>query len=90
MLRFSKVTNRALLKTLKVLEPPSIVAFTDDSETLVGQSAKRQALTNPKNTLYAIKRPIGRRFEDNVVQKDIKMVPYTIAKARITVTHGRC
>ncbi|SFL82676.1 molecular chaperone DnaK [Marinobacter zhejiangensis] len=60
---------------------PSIIAYTDDGETLVGQSAKRQAVTNPANTLYAIKRLIGRRFEDNVVQKDIKMVPYTIAKA---------
>lgn len=60
---------------------PSIVAYTDDGETLVGQSAKRQAVTNPHNTLYAIKRLIGRRFEDDVVQKDIKMVPYKIAKA---------
>src|SRR5690554_7305708 len=54
---------------------PSIIAYTDDNETLVGQSAKRQAVTNPANTLYAIKRLIGRRFEDDVVQKDIKMVP---------------
>ena len=60
---------------------PSIIAYTDDNETLVGQSAKRQAVTNPHNTLYAIKRLIGRRFEDDVVQKDIKMVPYKIAKA---------
>ena len=60
---------------------PSIVAFTEDNEVLVGQSAKRQAVTNPKNTLFAIKRLIGRRFEDDVVQKDIKMVPYTICKA---------
>lgn len=60
---------------------PSIVAFTDNDEILVGQSAKRQAVTNPKNTLFAIKRLIGRRFEDNVVQKDIKMVPYEIVKA---------
>jgi len=60
---------------------PSIIAYTDDGETLVGQSAKRQAVTNPHNTLYAIKRLIGRRFEDDVVQKDIKMVPYKIAKA---------
>ena len=60
---------------------PSIVAYSDDSEVLVGQAAKRQAVTNPKNTLYAIKRLIGRRFTDDVVQKDIKMVPYTIAKA---------
>jgi len=60
---------------------PSIVAYTEDSETLVGQPAKRQAVTNPENTLYAIKRLIGRRFEDDVVQKDIKMVPYKIAKA---------
>ncbi len=60
---------------------PSIVAYTDEGETLVGQSAKRQAVTNPDNTLFAIKRLIGRRFEDDVVQKDIKMVPYKIAKA---------
>jgi molecular chaperone DnaK len=60
---------------------PSIVAFTDDSEILVGQSAKRQAVTNPTDTLYAVKRLIGRRFEDDVVQKDIKMVPYKIVKA---------
>ena len=60
---------------------PSIIAYTDDGETLVGQSAKRQAVTNPHNTLYAIKRLIGRRFEDDVVQKDIKMVPYKITKA---------
>jgi molecular chaperone DnaK len=60
---------------------PSIVAFTDDNEVLVGQSAKRQAVTNPNNTLYAIKRLIGRRFEDDVVQKDIAMVPYKIVKA---------
>jgi len=60
---------------------PSIVAYTEEGETLVGQSAKRQAVTNPTNTLFAIKRLIGRRFEDDVVQKDIKMVPYKIAKA---------
>ncbi|HET8902562.1 MAG TPA: molecular chaperone DnaK [Saccharospirillum sp.] len=60
---------------------PSIVAFTDDDETLVGQPAKRQAVTNPSNTLYAVKRLIGRRFEDDVVQKDIGMVPYKIVKA---------
>ncbi|WP_297790774.1 molecular chaperone DnaK [uncultured Marinobacter sp.] len=60
---------------------PSIIAYTEDGETLVGQSAKRQAVTNPNNTLYAIKRLIGRRFEDDVVQKDIKMVPYKITKA---------
>ena len=60
---------------------PSIVAYSDDNETLVGQAAKRQAVTNPTNTLFAIKRLIGRQFQDQVVQKDIKMVPYKIAKA---------
>ena len=60
---------------------PSVVAFTKDGETLVGQSAKRQAVTNPDNTLYAIKRLIGRKFSDDVVQRDIKMVPYKIVKA---------
>ncbi|MCQ4277032.1 molecular chaperone DnaK [Stutzerimonas degradans] len=60
---------------------PSIIAYTNDGETLVGQSAKRQAVTNPQNTLYAVKRLIGRRFEEDVVQKDIKMVPYNIVKA---------
>ena len=60
---------------------PSVVAFTEDGETLVGQSAKRQAVTNPTNTLFAVKRLIGRKFDDDVVQKDISMVPYTISKA---------
>ena len=60
---------------------PSVVAYTDDDQTLVGRPAKRQAVTNPSNTLYAIKRLIGRRFKDDVVQKDIKMVPYKIASA---------
>src|SRR5574339_260010 len=60
---------------------PSIVAFTKDGEVLVGQTAKRQAVTNPSNTLYAIKRLIGRKFNDDVVQKDIGMVPYKIVKA---------
>ena len=60
---------------------PSIVAYADDKEVLVGQSAKRQAVTNPTNTLFAVKRLIGRRFTDDVVQKDIEMVPYKIVKA---------
>lgn len=74
--------------TAKVIEnsegartTPSIIAFNSDNEVLVGQSAKRQAVTNPKNTLFAIKRLIGRRFKDDVVQKDIKMVPYNIVEA---------
>ncbi|HLD66433.1 MAG TPA: molecular chaperone DnaK [Pseudomonas sp.] len=60
---------------------PSIIAYTNDGEILVGQSAKRQAVTNPHNTIYAVKRLIGRRFDEDVVQKDIQMVPYKIAKA---------
>jgi len=60
---------------------PSIVAFTKDNEILVGQSAKRQAVTNPNNTLFAIKRLIGRKFKDDVVQRDIDMVPYSIVEA---------
>ena len=60
---------------------PSIVAFTKDDEVLVGQSAKRQAVTNPTNTLFAVKRLIGRRFDDDVVQRDIEMVPYKVVKA---------
>ncbi|PIP80088.1 MAG: molecular chaperone DnaK [Gammaproteobacteria bacterium CG22_combo_CG10-13_8_21_14_all_40_8] len=75
-------------KNVKVIEnaeggrtTPSIVAFTKDGETLVGQPAKRQAVTNPEQTLFAIKRLIGRHFEDSVVQKDAHMVPYKIVKA---------
>lgn len=60
---------------------PSIVAYTDDNEILVGASAKRQAVTNPKNTLFAVKRLIGRRFDEDMVQRDIKMVPYSIVRA---------
>lgn len=60
---------------------PSIIAYADEGEILVGQPAKRQAVTNPTNTLFAIKRLIGRRFKDDVVQKDIKMVPYKIIEA---------
>ncbi len=74
--------------TVKVIEnsegtrtTPSIVAYTAEEEVLVGQSAKRQSVTNPHNTLYAIKRLIGRKFTDDVVQKDINMVPYKIVKA---------
>jgi len=60
---------------------PSIIAYANDGEILVGQSAKRQAVTNPHNTLFAVKRLIGRRFDEDVVQKDIQMVPYKIVKA---------
>ena len=61
---------------------PSIIAYMEDGEVLVGAPAKRQAVTNPKNTLYGVKRLIGRRFEEPMVQKDIKMVPYGIVKAK--------
>src|SRR5690606_22595446 len=60
---------------------PSIVAFTKDGEVLVGQTAKRQGVTNPGNTLFAIKRLIGRRYDDHVVAKDADMVPYRIIRA---------
>src|SRR5262245_47777961 len=60
---------------------PSIVAYMEDGEILVGEPAKRQAITNPKNTLYAVKRLIGRRFEEREVQKDIGLMPYKIIKA---------
>jgi len=74
--------------TTKVIEnsegartTPSIIAYQEDGEVLVGASAKRQAVTNPKNTLYAVKRLIGRKFEEKEVQKDIDLMPYTISKA---------
>ncbi|MGG4693823.1 Hsp70 family protein, partial [Proteus mirabilis] len=60
---------------------PSIVAYAQDGEILVGQPAKRQAVTNPQNTLFAIKRLIGRRFEDAEVQRDVSIMPYKIIKA---------
>ncbi|MEX1035864.1 MAG: Hsp70 family protein, partial [Sneathiella sp.] len=75
-------------KNAKVIEnsegartTPSMVAFTEDGEKLVGQSAKRQGVTNPQNTFFAIKRLIGRRFDDKTTQKDREMVPYEIIKA---------
>ncbi|MHB1585886.1 MAG: molecular chaperone DnaK [Acidiferrobacteraceae bacterium] len=61
---------------------PSVVAYANEGEVIVGQAAKRQAVTNPANTLYAVKRLIGRKFDDEVVQRDIKMVPYKIVKAK--------
>ncbi len=61
---------------------PSIVAFTKDSDVLVGQSAKRQSVTNPENTVFAVKRLIGRRFDENLVQRDIDLMPYKIVKAK--------
>jgi molecular chaperone DnaK len=60
---------------------PSVVAFTEDGQRLVGQSAKRQAVTNPENTLFAIKRLIGRRFDDPTTKKDMELVPYKIVKS---------
>src|SRR5712675_3466057 len=60
---------------------PSMVAFTESGERLVGQAAKRQAVTNPENTFFAIKRLIGRRYEDPMVEKDKKLVPYQIVRA---------
>jgi len=60
---------------------PSIIAFTKDGERLTGQPAKRQAVTNPENTIFAVKRLIGRRFDDPMTQKDINLVPYKIARA---------
>lgn len=75
-------------KTARVIEnsegdrtTPSIVAYAQDGEILVGQPAKRQAVTNPQNTLFAIKRLIGRRFEDEEVQRDVAIMPYKIVKA---------
>ena len=79
-------------KTPKVIEnaegmrtTPSIVAFTDDGERLVGQPAKRQAVTNPEKTIFAVKRLIGRRYDDPMVEKDKKLVPYKISKARMAM-----
>ncbi len=74
-------TSRVIENSEGARTTPSIIAFTGDDEVLVGQSAKRQAVTNPENTLFAIKRLIGRRFKDKEVQKDIKMVPYKIVEA---------
>src|ERR1700760_4657996 len=75
-------------KTPKVIEnaegmrtTPSIVAFTDDGERLVGQPAKRQAVTNPERTLFAVKRLMGRRYDDPMVEKDKHLVPFKIIKA---------
>jgi molecular chaperone DnaK len=61
---------------------PSIVAFTDSGERLVGQTAKRQAITNPENTVYAVKRLIGRKFDSEEVKRDVKISPYKITKAK--------
>ena len=79
-------------KNAKVIEnaegmrtTPSIVAFTDDGERLVGQPAKRQAVTNPEKTIFAVKRLIGRRYDDPMVEKDKKLVPYKISRRRMAM-----
>src|SRR5579872_4302305 len=74
-------TPRVIENAEGVRTTPSIVAFTGDDERLIGQPAKRQGVTNPEYTFFAIKRLIGRRFEDPMTQKDIGMVPYKIVKA---------
>ena len=61
---------------------PSVVAFTDDGEVLTGQPAKRQAITNPHHTVFAVKRLVGRKFNEDVVQRDVKLMPYKIVKAK--------
>src|SRR5262249_130625 len=73
-------TPKVIANAEGVNTTPSIVAFTDDGERLVGLPAKRQAVTNPTNTLFAIKRLIGRRYDDPMVEKDKKLVPYKISK----------
>jgi len=74
-------TTRVIENSEGARTTPSIIAYQEDGEVLVGASAKRQAVTNPKNTLYAVKRLIGRKFEEKEVQKDIDLMPYTISKA---------
>ncbi|MDR6859044.1 molecular chaperone DnaK [Variovorax guangxiensis] len=74
-------TTRVIENSEGARTTPSIVAYQEDGEVLVGASAKRQAVTNPKNTIYAVKRLIGRKFEEKEVQKDIDLMPYTITKA---------
>ena len=83
-------------KTPKVIEnaegmrtTPSIVAFTDEGERLVGQPAKRQAVTNPERTIFAVKRLIGRRYDDPMVEKDKKLVPYKIVRAAMATPGSR-
>jgi len=74
-------TTRVIENSEGARTTPSIIAYQEDGEILVGASAKRQAVTNPRNTLYAVKRLIGRKFAEKEVQKDIDLMPYTIAKA---------
>ncbi|BAO81221.1 molecular chaperone [Serpentinimonas raichei] len=74
-------TTRVIENSEGARTTPSIIAYQEDGEILVGASAKRQAVTNPRNTLYAVKRLIGRKFEEKEVQKDIGLMPYTIARA---------
>src|SRR5947208_759412 len=74
-------TPRVIENAEGILTTPSIVAFTDDGERLVGQPAKRQAVTNPEKTIFGVKRLVGRRYDDPMVEKDKKLVPYKIAKA---------
>ncbi len=74
-------TTRVIENSEGARTTPSIIAYQEDGEILVGASAKRQAVTNPKNTIYAVKRLIGRKFDEKEVQKDIDLMPFTITKA---------
>ena len=80
--RFGERQTRVIENAEGGRTTPSIVAYTDDNEILVGQSAKRQAVTNPTNTLFAVKRLIGRRFEDDVVQKTSRWCPIRSSRRR--------
>jgi molecular chaperone DnaK len=78
---FEALTPRLIENAEGMRSTPSTVAFADQGERLVGQAAKRQAITNPERTIFAVKRLIGRRYEDTIAERDKKLVPYKITRA---------